>query len=277
MVNARSYSVELLEAKQSGAEQYYQLANTYLDKAGRDNTKKAYDNFKKASRLVAGYKDVDQKIKEAYENAIVNVVINPVQDNSYFFNSGWGNYGYNYSNEYFQQTLVRELGSYQDRYPARFYTDWEARRDNVKPDWQIDLRLRNIDIPYPYTNNYSRRVSGQVQSGTDTSGRPVYQTVYATLSISQMSFTARADMELVIRDLATGKNVSYRSIREDYRWQEEKASYSGDARALSAGDWQMINNGNYCSAQGRCAKRIIPEDLPASKEQYCVRGRLVIN
>ncbi len=48
-------------------------------------------------------------MEQAYENAIVNVMINPVQDNSFFFNSGWGNSGYNYSNEYFQQTLGKGI------------------------------------------------------------------------------------------------------------------------------------------------------------------------
>lgn len=246
LVNPQSYSVGLFDAKQAAADEYYQNGQTLLDKAGRDNAKKAYNYFKKAEKFVPGYKDASAKANQAYESAIVNVVINPVQDNSFFFNSGWGNTGYNFSNEYFQQNLVRDLsGINKSRYPARFYTDWEARRDNIHPNWAVDLKLRNIDIPYPSNSNYTRNASAQVQIGTDTSGNPVYRTVYATVNITRSNFTARADMDVNITDIATGKNISYRNFTGDYRWDEERATYNGDSRALSARDWEMINKAGY--------------------------------
>jgi hypothetical protein len=245
LVTPQSYSTNILETKQSAAEEYYIYANSFFDKPGRDNARMAYSNFNKAENFIPGYKDAKVNMDQAYQNAIVNIVINPVQDNSFFFNSGWGNSGYNYSNEYFQQTLVRELGNNANRYPARFYTEWEARRDGIKPDWVIDLTLRNLDVPYPMTNNYSRNESAQVQAGTDTSGKPIYNTVYATLNITRQSFTARADMEVNIKDLVTGKSIRYRTFRDDYRWEQERGNYTGDSRALSARDWQLINGNNY--------------------------------
>lgn len=244
LITPVSYNTQLMEAREAGAAEHYDYAQTLLDKQGRDNAKKAYTAFKKADKLVPDFRDAKQKMQQAYDNAIVNVVINPVEDNSFFFNSGWGNYGYNYSNEYFQQTLVRELSNNNNRYAAKFYTEWEARRENIKPDWLVELRLRNLDVPYPSTYNYSRNSSAQVQTGTDTSGSPIYQTVYATVNISRMSFTARADMELNIKEVATRKNITYRNFREEYRWQQERATYTGDSRALSNNDWQLINN-NY--------------------------------
>ncbi|MEO7522569.1 MAG: hypothetical protein ABIT58_00665 [Ferruginibacter sp.] len=244
LVTPTSYSTNLLESKQAAAEEYYVYANTFFTKQGRENAKKAYANFKKVDKYVPGYKETKSNMDQAYQNAVVNVVINPVQDNSYFFNSGWGNAGYNYSNEYFQQTLVRELGNNSDRYAAKFFTEWEARRDNIKPDWVIDLTLRNMDVPYPVNYNYSRNVNAQVQLGTDTSGKPIYNTVYATLNIIRQSFTARADMDVNIKDIISGKNITYRSFRDDYRWEQETGNYTGDSRALSARDWQVINGNN---------------------------------
>ncbi|HMU74119.1 MAG TPA: hypothetical protein PKD93_15325, partial [Ferruginibacter sp.] len=181
---------------------------------------------------------------EAYQNAIVNIQVNPIQDNSFFFNTGWGNSGYNYSNEYFQQNLVRELRN-NNRYPARFYTEWEARRDNIQPDWTINLTLRNMNIPRPQEYRDSRGISRRIQSGTDTAGRPVYQTVYATLQITRRSLIARADMELNIMDMIERKTISNTSYREDYRWQEEFATYTGDSRALSDNDWRLVNNNTF--------------------------------
>lgn len=247
LVTPQNYSSELLEAKQKAAEENYNAGQLFIDKDGRDNAKKAYNYFKKADKYIPGFRDATTQMNNAYEQAIVTVVINPVQDNSFFFNSGWGNSGYNFSNEYFQQTLVRELQNANTggRYAARFYSDWEARRENVQPDWVVDLKLRDMDIPYPVTNTYSRNLNAQVRNGTDTFGNPIYKTVYATLHISRQSFTARANMEVNITDLHSRKSISFRSYREDFRWEEEKGSYTGDSRALTSNDWAVINNNNY--------------------------------
>ncbi len=246
LVNAVDYQNDIYDAKQNAAADYYQQAVTLLQSNYRDDAKTAYNYFKKADRWVPGYKDAKSKMDEAYQNATINVVINPVQDNSFFFNSGWGNTGYNYSNEYFQQTLIRELGGkYASRYPAKFYTEWEARRDNVQPDWVVDLTLRNMNIPRPTTYNYSRNVNKQIEAGKDSSGKTIYKTVYATLNISKQSFTARGQMDINITDVTSRKNISYNTYSDDYRWEEENATYTGDSRALDNNDWALVNNKRY--------------------------------
>jgi len=264
LVTPVNYSTELMDAKQSAADEYYTLGTESLSLEGRENAKKAYTYFKKSEKFVPGYKDARNKMTDAYESAVVDVIINPVQDNSFFFNSRWGNSGYNYSNEYFQQTLVRDLQSQgnSSRYPARFYTEWQARRDNVQPDWVVDLRLRDMDIPYPSTYNYSRNVTNRIQVGSDTAGRPVYQTVSATLHINRTNFNARANMEVVIQDVETRRNISSRMFREDVRWQEETGTYTGDSRALSSRDWEIINNSRnmgYTSSNGMRREDILGE------------------
>lgn len=249
IVTPENFSTQLLEAKQDAAEDYYVTAENFLNKEGRENAKKAYSYFKKADKYIPGYKDVEVNINRAYENSIVNVLINPVQDNSYFQSSGWGSSGYDYSNEYFQRTLVRDLeygnNNNNRNYAARFFTDWEARRENIQPDWVVDLRLRNMYLPQPSTSTYRQNRSADVQIGSDTSGRPVYKKVYANLNISRMSFTAHADMVVAINEIRSNRIISNRSFREDYRWQEERASYSGDSRALNPEDWNLINNNNF--------------------------------
>lgn len=246
LVNPVNYQNSIYNIKQTAAEEYYQQGTTLLASDGATSSKEAYQAFKKAEQFVAGYKDVKIQMKKAYEGAIVNVLINPVTDNSFFFNSSWGNYGYNYSNEYFQQTLIRELGGTNaNRYPARFYSDWEARRENVKPDIIVNLLLRNMDIPGPNTQYYNRRLSNEVIIGTDTSGKAIYKTVYAQMNITRQQFNATVEMEVDIRDANSRNIISNNIYREYYRWQEETATYEGDERALSSEDWRMINSNPY--------------------------------
>jgi hypothetical protein len=246
IVSPANYQSTVYDLKQRAAEEYYQHGDALLTRGGRAEAKQAYGYFKHSDKLVPGFRDTKARMNEAYQAAIVNVVINPVVDNSFFFNSSWGNYGYNYSNEYFQQTLVRELGGQNSsRYPARFYTDWEARRDNIQADIQVNLTLRNMDIPRPSTNNYSRRNSAQVIVGRDSSGNNVYGTVYAIINIARQSFTARIEMQVEITDVSTHRTLVNNTYREDYSWQEEHASYTGDERAVDKNDWNMINNNHY--------------------------------
>lgn len=245
LVTATNYQPDIDKTKQTAAEDYYNTALPFMQNDNREEIKKAYAYFKKADKLVPNYNDTKVKIQQAFEAATINVLINPVQDNSFFFNTGWGNSGYNYSNEYFQQNLVRELGGQNSsRYPARFYTEWEARRDNVKPNWVVDLVLRNLDIPRPQTNTTQRNVNKQIEVGRDSSGRVIYQTVYATLYINRQSFIARGEMDVNITDANTRRNITSGSFNEDFNWLQEAATYTGDSRALSNNDWNLVNNRN---------------------------------
>jgi hypothetical protein len=243
LVKATNYQNDLYNTKQTAAQDYYNNGLQLLISTNRDEIKTAHSYFNKANKLVPNYADAKIKMQEAFEKATVTVLINPVQDNSFFFNTGWGNSGYNFSNEYFQQNLVRDLGGQNaSRYPAKFYTEWDARRDNVKPDWVVNLVLRNIDIPRPQTNTTQRNVSKQIEIGKDTTGRIIYQTVYATIFVSRQWITARGDMDVNITDANTRRFITSNSYNDDFSWQQETATYSGDNRALSNSDWNLINS-----------------------------------
>ncbi len=159
---------------------------------------------------------------------------------------GWNNYGNNFNNDYFQRTLVRDLGgNYNRTSPSVFYTDWEARRDNIRPDWEVDLTWQYLNIPQPLTNQYSRNVSKQIEISRDSSGKVQYQTVSATLQIIRRYFTASGDMELRVTDLDNRRNITTNRYNEQFNWQEEYATYTGDSRALSGNEYALLNNNNY--------------------------------
>lgn len=247
IVSSPSYTSELQAAKQSGAEEYYTIGIADVNNNDKQSARNAYYAFKKTDEFVPGYKDVKEQIKTAYKNSIVKVVVNPVRDNTYFYNSmGWNNYGNNFNNDYFQRSLVRDLGgNYNKNSMGVFYTDWEARRENVRPDWEVDLTWMYLDIPQPMTNQYSRNVSRQIEVSRDTSGKVQYQTVTATLYVIRKYFTASGDMEMRITDVNTGRNITTQRYNDQFNWQEEYATYTGDSRALSGNEYALLNNNNY--------------------------------
>jgi tetratricopeptide (TPR) repeat protein len=237
VVTATNYQNDIYTTKQTAAEEYYNTALLLMQNQNRDEIKKAYAYFKKADKYVPNYYNAKTKMQEAFDAATINVLINPVQDNSFFFNTGWGNTGYNYSNEYFQQNLVRELGGQNSsRYPAKFYTEWEARRDNVKPDWVVNLTIQNLNISGPKKSFDQSRRSESVEIGRDTLNRPIYQTVYATINYATTSIDANVKMNVSIIDANTRGVILSQSYRESYNWSHTETTDIGDSRALNEYD-----------------------------------------
>jgi hypothetical protein len=118
----------------------------------------------------------------------------------------------------------------------------DSKRINVKPDWTIDLRLKKLEFPNPVVTNASKNISRQIKIGTDTSGNPVYNTVNATLYTNSSKFSALAELELSINDLVENKNIDTKTYRQTYEWHQDVVTFSGDKRAISNSDWDLINN-----------------------------------
>ncbi|MEO9209807.1 MAG: hypothetical protein ABI208_01845 [Ginsengibacter sp.] len=185
----------------------------------------------------------------AFENGVLNVVVNPVTDQSSYYNRlGNNRFGNSFNNDLMQRSLVRDLGSdYNKSSGARFYTDRDADRSNRDIDWVIDITWQDLDVPYPQTNQYSKNVSREIQEGTDSTGKATYKTVYATLYITRKYFTARGQLECRITDAHTRDNIDIKRYTSSVDWQQEYGTYQGDSRALSNQDLAFLNNNYYQS------------------------------
>ncbi len=243
-IKARTYEADMQVAKENAAADYYNIGENYLNNNDKESSRSAYYAFKKAQEFVPGYKDAQRQMNASYQNSVLNVVVNPVTDNSFFYsNAGWNRYGNSFNNDYMQRSLVRDLGGdYSKNAMARFYTDWDARSANITPDLFVDLTWVNLDVPLPYTSQYTRNVSKQIEIGRDTSGHAEYKTVSATLYITKKYFTATGDLESRITDAATRNTVDTRRYTSQFNWEQEYATYRGDSRALSGYELAMLNN-----------------------------------
>ena len=246
IVKPKNYLREIEETRKLAAEDFYTSAEELLIDNTRESSLMAWQYFKKANDYVPGYKDVTKQIKDAYEKGIVNVVINPIEEDNVFFPTGstWNNMpDFRYRPQEYQDQLVRELGGRNaSYYPARFYSDRDVRREKIIPDWEISMRWRSINPIRTIPQQYNRKVSKSVENGKDTSGKPIYTTVYANLYITQNSYTVQGDLEYRITEIANRTTIDNGSVRDEVNWTESSATYTGDSRALSQDDWQMVNN-----------------------------------
>ncbi len=239
-VSAINYFTVTEAVKEEAAAAYYNAGLEYMDRSDRESARLAYDMFRKSQQYVSGYKDASVLMKQAYENSIVNIVINPPQNNSFY--SGWNNS--DFRTMYLDEQLARDLGGpYASGIAARFYSVSDLRRQNIQPDWMVDLIMDNMH-QQPVTNRYSRNVSRQIQVGSDTSGKPIMQTVKATLRITRYEYPGNNYIEYRITDAETRESIAWDRVPLNNIRNFETATYSGDSRALSSEDWALVNNTN---------------------------------
>ena len=246
IINPPSYVAKIDVARQNAAADYYASGLEYLNSGEKRQSRKALALFKKANSFVPNYQDVKRQMEVAFQQSVLNVVINPVTDNSYYYsNMGTNRFGNSFNNDYLQRSLVRDLGGDFDKNAlARFYTDRDADRANINVDWVVDLTWTDLDIPRPQTRRETINLSKQIEIGKDTSGRPVYQTVTAKVYMTRQYFTARGELECRITDAATRNNISLNRFNSQMDWKQDYATYSGDSRALDNVHLAMIRNTN---------------------------------
>lgn len=241
-VQPHSYLQQMQDVREEAAAYYYEKGNRLMAANSRDQNLQANEAFGKASRYVNGYKDAKELMARSFERSVVNVVVNRIENDNLFFNT-WGNTGFRYRPEDYQESLVRGLGGRNANIvPARFYTDRDADRENIDPDWVVDIRWRSVDANGSVPYQFNREVSRSIQIGKDTTGKPVYKTVYATLHITRRTFTVNGALDYRVSDIINNKNVDQGLLTQNLSWDDSYATYTGDSRALDDHDWLLIRN-----------------------------------
>jgi hypothetical protein len=242
----------IVEAKDSAAADYYNYATNYFDRGGRDNWKIAYNAYNSANSYVPNYKDSKQKMQEAFDKSLLYVLVNQVQYDGFGFGNSWNWNNYNNRDQQLQSQLIRDLGGRSNRnIPAYYFNEWDLRRENHAPDLVIDLVWRNMrsDQPRDRNRNYNR--SKQIETGRDTANKPIYQTVTATVYVTERILEANADMNLIFTDAVNRSQIDWQTIPASFRTTVEFATYTGDKRALENSDWTLINRNQNQQAPNR--------------------------
>jgi hypothetical protein len=209
----------------------------HFDKAGFRN---AYREFQAAEKFKPGNIAVLQKKNEAYENAVTNVVILPIEQQ-------YGGFRYSsYNNSYreFDEQLLRNLQFNSGNEFLHFYSDWDARSRNIRADMVVDMRLSTMNIGRYYDNRSRRQVSKEVVI-KEIVYRPdsvvkVYGKVYADITTTNRTMHSDAMMQINVRD-PEGRWLWNDNVNSNHSWSTEFATYTGDARALSESDKQLVD------------------------------------
>ncbi|HEX6194069.1 MAG TPA: hypothetical protein VFZ42_16965 [Chitinophagaceae bacterium] len=238
-ISPTDYSSQLLTYREKAGEVRYERGLSLMNNNDKLSYRKAYQEFQTAQSYLPGDMGVREKMEEAYNNAVVNVIIMPVEER--------GSYQYSsYTNRYrgFDDNILRYLQQHNGNQFVKYYPAHEARSRNIRPDQLIDVRFSSINVGRNNDENNTRTVSQDVVI-KETVYKPdsvvkQYAKVYATITTTKRTMRSEGMIQVAVRD-QNNRNVWTDNYSGQHNWVTEIASYTGDIRALSESDKQLIN------------------------------------
>ena len=235
---------------------YSSYVETYRNKAAdtriergdnwfsQDN-RQAYKNAYYEYRVADGFKhgsdiSLKNKLTDAYEMAVINVVVLQMTDNRYRY----GSYNSNNSIRNLDDEILRQLRYNTGNDFVRFFSEGEARSNNVRPDQFIDMRFSNFNIGRTRDENSYRDVTKRIVV-KETVYRPdsivyEYKDVKARITTTKRTMFSEGFLQVNVKN-EDGRWLWNDELRGEHNWCSEFASYTGDERALSDADKQLIN------------------------------------
>lgn len=215
-------------------------ADKWMEGEDRRSYREAYYELKKALRYKPDDFDAKEKLEDAYDAAVVNVMLVPmdVMNSNYYYSNS------SYQLRNFQDALIRTLNYSGSNDFIRYYTEWSAESKRIEPDEIVELRMGRMNIGQPYDQNSSRQVSREVvvkeRVYSKDSVVKEYAKVYATITTTKRTLVSDVDIYVTSRE-PRGKILWADNLRSEHQWKTEFASYTGDERALSESDKTLLN------------------------------------
>jgi tetratricopeptide (TPR) repeat protein len=239
LVKPVDYSSYLVTYSEKAGDVRYERGLEFMQHFDKQNFRNAYREFQAAQRFKPGNIDVLEKMNEAYIYAVTNVVILPAEQQYGFRYSSYNN---TYQN--FDELMLRNLQFNSGNEFLKFYSDWDARNRNIRADMVVDMRLATLNIGRYYDDRSRKQVSKEVVI-KEIVYRPdsvvkVYGKVYADITTTRRTMHSDAMLQINVRD-ANGGWLWSDNINSNHSWSTEFATYTGDARALSESDKQLVD------------------------------------
>lgn len=239
LVNPVDYSSYLVTYAEKAGDIRFDRGIAFLQQNDKQSFKNAYHEFQAALGFKPGDIGISQKINEAYDLAVTNVVILPMQlDGGFVYSS------YTVGGNNFDDQLVRNLQYNSGNEFVKFYSAWDARSKNIRVDQQLDMRLASIDIGRYHDSRNTRKVSKEIVV-KETVYKPdsvvkQYAKVFADITTTRRTMNSNAILQVSVRD-ENGRWLWNDSFTGEHNWSTEFATYTGDARALSDADKQILD------------------------------------
>jgi len=239
LVRPVDYSSQVTSFREKAGDVHISRGRSWMKSNDKESFKSAYREFQAAMRFKPGDIKIQQLMDDAYDAALTRVVITQTDNPGLQFSS----YNYN-SDQNSADNMIRNLANNSGNEFVRFYSVLEARSKNIQPDQVIELRLNNILIQPVQESRSTRELIKEVVV-KETVYKPdsvvkEYRKVKARLTTTRKTLYADGNLGITIRD-NTGNFLWNDNVNGQNTWCSEFTTYTGDERALSEEDKQLIN------------------------------------
>ena len=255
IVQPTDYSSFMVTYQEEASNARVERGLELLDQGSKGSARQAYYEFQKALSLKPGDISIQQKMDEAYANAVTNVVLLPLSRYGYQYSS------YNYDFNNFNYNVLRYLNNNTHSPFIRYYG---ANETAVRADNAVEMRFSDVNIGRYRDQRSTREVSKQVVSKEivhkpDSVTRE-YITVKARITITTRTVQADGLLQASIKDL-DNRRLWSDTYRGDYSWSATFASFTGDERALSEEDKRLVKQREQWPPSNDEIIRIIMSDI----------------
>ena len=237
-VKPKDYSEYVETYREKAADVYIADAEKWKNIGTKVAYREAYNAYNAALRFRPEDFDLKRDRDSAYESAVTKVVVTEMQN--------MGQYGYSssYQMQNFQRDVIRTLSHNMNNDFVKFYNESEARMRDIVPDHVMELNLSRITMGQPYDNKSTREVSKEVVVKEivykPDSVVKQYGKVNAKITVTKRQVLSQGDLIIAVRD-TKGRTLWNDRFTGEHKWNTEYASYTGDERALSDSDKELVN------------------------------------
>jgi hypothetical protein len=235
-VNPTDYSSYMETYKGKAADFFVEKGNVLMKDSTRQSAREAYNQYRYALNYKPESLDIKKKVEDAYEAAVVNVLLVPT-------NTYTGNVT-SYEIRNFQNRVISQLVNRSGNDFIRYFTEADLKSKKAKAEETVELQLSNLDIGRAHDETSTREVSKEVVTKEivhkPDSVTKQYSTVKAKIISTKRIVVSHGEVILTARD-AQGKMVWTENVKGEHRWETQLASFNGDERALSDADKNLVN------------------------------------
>jgi hypothetical protein len=232
--NADYYSSQLETARNMAAEEVYMQAVNNLNIGTRAAARQAYLQFQKTNSIIAGYRDVANKLPQAKWMATLKIVLEQMPVSGQ----------YKISADFFQNKVFEYLSTNIRNEFIKIFSPEEAEDINLHPDQIIRLSFLDFVVGQVRENRNSYEVRrDSIITGTyrDDKGilHDVYGAVKATVTNRKIEVSSSGILNALIIDYQTNVVLSQQRFPGTFVWSDSYATFNGDERALSRKELDM--------------------------------------
>ncbi len=239
IVNPINYSEYLVTYSQKAGDVRYERGIAFMQRYTKKSYQDAYREFQIALRFNPGNRDASIKLNEAYEYAVTNVVVLPVLQYGGYIQSS-----YSANSNYLDEQLIRNLKNRSGNEFVKFYSVWEARREDLRIDQEVELSVANLHIGRQYDNSTRRKVSKEIIIKEIVFKPDSVVREYANVNATVISTTRRINsslsLQINVRN-SEGQRVWNDNVNAIYNWSTVFTTFNGDERALRTEDKLLVN------------------------------------